>query len=226
VGSAPSHHHTLGVEAEHQRIAVGRRFGDVRGIEAVHVGRRPSRQFLDLPPTQPHPGGSSDGRRRVGERPPGGLQSGELAQPVRVFLDRQVQRRVRRVQVDPSSGPVGDPRHAHLTEPGGQPSPVSTLGPATPVSLDVDHIGQALLPHRPKIETVLQQLPQQRQPIGVQPFFQLSMGHPGRLATGQPRHQPVKPRVRRGERGLGAVGCVRLHPAPSSSVFGCRNRRT
>jgi hypothetical protein len=40
------------------------------------------------------------------------------------------------------------------------------------------------------------------------------------LVTTQPRHQPVKHRVRGGERSLRLGGCVPWHPAPSSSDRG------
>ena len=132
----------------------------MRGVEAVHIGCGASGQLLNLAPAQPYPGSSLDGGRRVRERPAGRLDRGESAQPVGVFLDRQVQRGVRRVQVGLSPRPVGDARHRDRAEPGGQPPLVPVLGHAPPVPVGVDHLDQALLSYRPQIQTVLQQLAQ------------------------------------------------------------------
>jgi hypothetical protein len=110
-----------------------------------------------------------------------------------VFLDRQVQRRIRRVQDGRPRATIGDPRHAHLTEWVASPL-VSALSPATAVSVGVNHLSQAFLLHRPETETVVQQLPQQIQPIAIQPLCQLAwvIRPPGYRLTAPPTRQTVR----------------------------------
>jgi hypothetical protein len=139
----------------------------VREVEGVHVGRRASSEVLDRSLTDPHPAGPLDCRRGVVERAAGRFDRGEAAQPVGVLLRGQVQHRVGWVQVGVPSPPVGDARDHHIAEPGSQQPFPPGLGRAPHDLTNVDHRIQPCLVFSPQIQAVLEQLAQQRQPIGV-----------------------------------------------------------
>ena len=112
-----------------------------------------------------------------------------------VLLGGQVQYRVGGVQIGQPASPVGDPRHDHLPEPGGQ-SPFTSILGSTPLNaIDVDDLVQARLPAGAKVQAVLEQLAQQRQPIGVQTFLHLRVGHSRVLFIAKPRHHRGEPRL-------------------------------
>jgi hypothetical protein len=60
-----------------------------------------------------------------------------------------------------------------------------------------------LLPHRPKIEMVLQQLPQQLPAGHLQPLLQHGVGQPVGLRAGQPAHRLIEALT-----GLGEQRCL------------------
>jgi hypothetical protein len=60
-------------------------------------------------------------------------------------------------------------------------------------AIGVGHLAQARLPAGAKVQAVLEQLAQQRQPIGVQTFLHLRMGHPRVVLITQPRHHRGEP---------------------------------
>jgi hypothetical protein len=84
-----------------------------------------------------------------------------------VLLGGQVEHRIGGMQVAQPTPPVGDPCHDHLPEPGGQRPFTSLLGRTALNAVDVDDLVQTWLPAGAKVEAVLEQLAQQRQPVGV-----------------------------------------------------------
>src|SRR5664279_5237741 len=73
-----------------ERASTSPRIGGRRqlagGVEIVEVDRGAGRQFLHLTLTEPVPGGALDGSRRLVEGAAGGLDRGQPAQPVGMFL--------------------------------------------------------------------------------------------------------------------------------------------
>ena len=111
-----AHHDPLAVGREHQQLV---RFGPLRSpglVEVLEVDRGELRQLLDLALPEPLPGRALDRLDRVLEAAAGRLQRRELAQPVGVTLDRQVQRRVGGMQVRRLRRPIRQPRDRHRPE--------------------------------------------------------------------------------------------------------------
>ena len=98
-----AHHDPLAVGREHQQITVLTPWRTSLRVEVLEVDRGEPGEFLDLAFAEPHAGLALDRVGGVSEAAARALQRRELAQPVRMALDRQVQRRVSRMQF-PSPG--------------------------------------------------------------------------------------------------------------------------
>ena len=82
---------------------------------------------------------------------------------------REVQPRVRRIQVLARSRPVGQPRDLHLAQHGVQVALVPTLDSAPGCAVSTDHPVGTLLDPRAEIELVLQHLAGQLASVLGQP---------------------------------------------------------
>jgi uncharacterized caspase-like protein len=60
-------------------------------------------------------------------------------------------------------------------------------------TVGVADLVQAWLPASAKVEAVLEQLAKQRQPLDVQTFLHLRVGHPRVVLIAQPRHHRGEP---------------------------------
>ena len=109
---------------------------------------------------------------------------------------RQIQLRVRGMQIRGPGRPVRQPLHAHLAEHRGQGTVMPALGPVPWCLTGTCDIGAPLLTRRPHIQMILEQLPHQLpRPLG-QPLFQLTMGDLPGLRPGQLRDHRLEHRTR------------------------------
>ena len=104
-------------------------------------------------------------------------------------LDRQVQRRVSRMQVPQPGRPVGQPPDRHCPEHRLQRARVAGLNPPAPGPLIADHLINALLAEGPQRQMVSQQPAQQLPPVPVKTLLQLGMREPGGVGSVQKAHQ-------------------------------------
>jgi hypothetical protein len=109
-----------------------------------------------------------------------------------VLLGRQVQQRISRVQVGVAPRTVGRTPHPDLAEHGRQPTLASRLRPLTRRPIGPNHPRGLRLPLRPKVQMILQQLPQQLPPVDLQSSLQLRVGQARRLLATQPRHHRLE----------------------------------
>jgi hypothetical protein len=208
-----AHHDALAVTGEHEHLAVlavvlavvlagGGLAAAVEGVEVDDAGLG---ELLDLAFAQLLAGAAVDRGHRVVERAAGGLDRGEAAQPVGVFLDRQVEQCVGGMQVRVSGGAVGQPGDLDLTEDRGQSPAVSGLDPGPRHPGGVDDIGEveAGFPHRAQVQVVLQQLAQQRAALDVELVLELGVRQLGGLGAVEEAQHGVEPRAAGGE----PVGC-------------------
>ena len=157
-----AHHDALAVGREGQHVArIGGRRQLAGGVEIVEVDRGAGRQFLHLTLTEPVPGGA------LVEGAAGGLDRGQPAQPVGMFLLRQVQPAVRGVQVRLPGGPVSQPVHLDLAEDRGQGAAGPGFDPAAGHPARVDDLDPGL-PVGAELQVVGEQSAQQRPTVGVQ----------------------------------------------------------
>ena len=140
-----AHHDPLAVGREHQQIPGLRGRRAPGRIEVLKVHRGEPSELFDLAFSQPLPGLATDRIDRVIEAAARGLQRGELAQPVRMTLDRQVERRVGGMQVPHPGCPVGQPLDRHGAEHGLQSADVTRLDPPAEDTLIAPDILKALL---------------------------------------------------------------------------------
>jgi hypothetical protein len=94
-----AHDDPLPVAGEHQQLIWLSPRLPPGFVEVFEIDRGKRGEFLDLAFAQPHARAALDRVDRVLEAAASGLQRGELAEPVRVALDRQIQRRVGGMQV-------------------------------------------------------------------------------------------------------------------------------
>jgi len=144
-------------------------------VEVLEVDRGHPGEFFDLPFAEPLPGRALDRLDRVIEAAAGTFQCGQLAQPVRVTLGRQIQPGVGRVQVPDPRRPVGQPLDLDLAEHRLQRAGVSGLHPAAQDALITGHLLQARLAHGPQREMIIKQPPQQLPPVAVKMILELPM---------------------------------------------------
>jgi hypothetical protein len=173
-----AHHDPLAVGREHQQIPALAAWCAPRRIEVLEVDRGELGELLDLAFTQPLPGLALDRIGRVLEAAAPSLQRGQLAQPVRVTLDRQVQRRVGGMQVPQSGRAVRQPLDRHGPEHRLKRTSVPALDPATRHPLIADHPLEALLADRPQRQMVIQQPPQQLPSVAVKTVLELGVREP------------------------------------------------
>jgi len=180
-------------------------------------------QPLCLPFPDPHAGRAGDrGARRL-HRAARGLDRGELPQPVRVLVLRQVQRRVRRVHVRPARRPVRDPRHRDLPELRHQRPLPASFRPRADDAVLPGHVITPLLGRSRRAQPVLEQLPHQLPAPHAELFLQVSVLQTRRLFRRCPllKLTEALPRVR--ER-LAAGRHIPLHRAPSFAIRSSDNR--
>ena len=99
---------------------------------------------------------------------------------------RQVQRRVRRVQVRRLRRPIGHPGHSDLPEHSRQLPLVPGLGAGPRDTVRASHLRAPLLAGRPQVQVILVQPPQQLPAPRIQLLLQLGVRQPGRLPARQP----------------------------------------
>ena len=218
--SVGTHHDALTVDGAHQHrfvfrvlAGVGRRRRAL-GVEVIEVGRCRDGEPFDLAFTQSYAGVAADRGDRVVERAAGGFDRGQSSQPVRVFLGRQVQLGVGRVQIRSARCPIRHSRHADLAEHGGQRAGVAGLDPGTHHSIGADHLGAGAFAVCAQVHAVLEQLPQQLTALALQLGLQLGMIERGGLGAVKPVQRRAEQRPRRDER----VGFRARRPAGHSRL--------
>ena len=186
------HHNALAVELQHQQRLVISRGRRAPGVERVYVRRGAAGELLGLPLAEPHPGGPLDGRGHAVERAAGRLQRGQLPQPVRMLLLRQVQPLIGRVHVRQPPCPVGHPGHRDLAEHRHQRAGMILLRARPRLALRAGDVLAALLARRLQVQAVLAQDPLQLPALFGQALLQLRVRQPGRPRPGQPLHDLLK----------------------------------
>jgi hypothetical protein len=109
-----------------------------------------------------------------------------------VLADRQVERRVGRVQVGMPLAPVGQPFDLDLPEHGAKCPPVAGLHPTARHLADIEHLLEAWFVTGSQLEMVLQQPTQQLTPAQVELLLQLAVGEPTRRVAVEPAHQHLE----------------------------------
>jgi len=208
------------------------------GVEVVEVDRAAVGEVLQLAFAQLLSGAVADRSHRVVERAAGGLDRGEVAQPVRVFLGRQVEHRVGGMQVGLPGCAVGQPRDLDRPEDGGKLAGVAGLDSASTDPVGGRDIDPAL-PHRPQVQVVLEQLAQQGAALDVEAVLELGVGEHGGVgaveegehrvepltAGGEPARCPVAGRAHRGARSAASATSSAARPAsPWVSSLACAAR--
>ena len=172
---------------------------------------RPRRARRDPRPGACPAAGRSSARSlgSVSEAAAGALDRRELAQPVRMALDRQVQRRVGRMQVPHSGRPIGQPFDPHRPEHRLQRARVTGLDPPAPSPLNARDLTDALLPRGP-----------QRQMIRQQPAQQLA-----RVRSSGPQDRHAQPcgigSVEKAQRARTADRSPQTQPGPANRRARC-----
>ena len=95
-----------------------------------------------------------------------------------VTLDRQVQRRVGRMQIPDAGRPVRQPLDRHRPEHRLQRTPMTGLDPTARHTLITDDLVQALLADRAQREMVIEQPAQQLPPVAVKMLLKLGVREP------------------------------------------------
>jgi len=174
-----AHHDPLAVRREHQQL-VGLAPGRAAGlVEALEVDRGERRELLDLALAEPLPGVAFDRLARGLEAASGALHRSQLAQPVRVALDRQIQRRVGGMQVPHPGRPIRQPLHAHGPEHRLKRALVACLDPTAGHTLVADHLLKALLVHCPQRQMIIKQPAQQLPSVAIKTLLKLRVREPG-----------------------------------------------
>jgi hypothetical protein len=171
-------------------------------VKPLRVRGRPGSDLLQLPLADGHPGGGQHQRARllIGHRP-----AEHHRQPLQrpgIPARRQVQHRITREQRPhpPDPGPVGDPPHRHLPQPGHDGPGMTTLGTGPRHPVRAGHPRQPDLAPRLGTDGQLQHPAQQvPAPPGHQQVHRLQRHRPARLRRqpGQPRRQRPQPRHHR-----------------------------
>ena len=229
-----AHHDPLAVGREHQQIAALSTRRAARRIEVLEVDCAQRREFFDLAFAQPLPGLALDRFQRVLEATAGRLQGGELAQPVRMTFDREVQRRVGGMQVRDPGRPVRQPFDRHGAEHRLQGAGVACLDAAARHALIADDILNACLANPAQRQMVIQQPPQQLTPVTVKALLELRMREVGGVAPVQEAHQrlellptptkpsPYRPIARRTGAAAPTSHCIIATNLPARQDFGAR----
>jgi len=110
------------------------------GVEVVEVDGSAGSELLDLTFAQRLTAGALDACHGTVVGAPRRLERGEAAQPVRVTLDGQVQRRVGGVQVGMPVPPIRQPGHVHRSKHRRQAPGVPGLHCAVGDPVDVDDL--------------------------------------------------------------------------------------
>lgn len=116
-----------------------------------------------------------------------------------VALVREVQRRVRRVQVLPPPTPVGQAHDRDLTEDGGERPGVPFLDGGAWRPFGVDYLLEATLGRRPQVQVALEKPAQQLTAVDIDATLELAVGERGRLGAFQESHERLEPFLRRQE---------------------------
>jgi hypothetical protein len=148
-------------------------------IEVLKVHRRHAGELLHLALSEPHPGLALDRLDRAVEAAARALQRAQLAQPVRVTLDRQIQCRVGGMQVPHPRRPIGQPLHAHGSEHRLQCTYVTWLDPGAYPSLIAGDLLEARLAHGPQRQMIIKQAAQQLPPVNIEVLLKLGMRQAG-----------------------------------------------
>ena len=117
-------------------------------VEVLEVDRGDLGELLDLAFAELLPARPLDPADGVLEAPASGLHGSQLPQPVGVTLNRQVQRRISRMQVAVSGRAVRHPRDRHLPEHRPQHTPMIVFDPTAGHLVITDNQLQALLTDR------------------------------------------------------------------------------
>jgi hypothetical protein len=137
--------------------------------------------------------------------PEGHRPGGHLRQPLQrpgIPARRQVQHRIPREQRRhaPDPGPVTDPRHGHLTQPGHHRAGMTTLAAGPPHPVGTGHPRQPDLPLSLPVQRQLDQPAQQLPaPLPDQPLHRIQRHRPPRIRSqpGQQDRQRPQPRHHR-----------------------------
>ena len=135
---------------------------------------------------------AADRIHRVSEAATRGLQRAQLAQPMRMALHRQIQRRVGGMEVPDPRRPICHPFHRHRPEHRLHGPSVPTLDPTARHALIADDLLKALLAHRPQRQMIIQQPAQQLPALTVKTLFQFGMREPSSVCPIQKAHQRLK----------------------------------
>jgi hypothetical protein len=109
-----------------------------------------------------------------------------------VPLDRQIQRRVGRMQIRQPRRPVSQPLHRHRAEHRLERPGVPGLDPTTRHPLITDDLIQALLANRPQRQMIIEQPPQQLPPVAVKTLLKLGVRQPRRIRPVQEAQQRLE----------------------------------
>ena len=176
------------------------------GVEVIEVGRCRDGEPFELAFTQSDAGVAADRGDRVVERAAGGFDRGQSSQPVRVFLGRQVQLGVGRVQIRAARCPIRHSRHADLAEHGGQRAGVAGLDPGTHHSIGAEHLGAGAFAVCAQVHAVLEQLPQQLTALALQLGLQLGVIEGGGLGVVKPVQRRAEQRPAATNASVSALG--------------------
>ena len=138
---------------------------------------------------------------------------------MRVTLDRQIQRRVGRMQIPHPWRPVGQPLDRHGPEHRLQRAPVTLLHPAADHPLIPGDLLKARLSHRPQRQMITEQAAQQLPPVNIKMLLKLGMREPGGVGPIKETDQRPKPLPASGK-GISANRLAR-RPAAAAPADGC-----
>jgi hypothetical protein len=215
-----SHHDPLAVGGQDQQIAglCARRAAGL--VEVLEVHRGQGSELLDLALSEPNAGLAADRIARVLVAAARALQRAQLAQPVRVALDRQIQRRVGGMQVPHPGRPVRPPPHAYGPEHRLQRAPVTILHAAADHSLIASDLLKPRLAQGAQRQMIIEQAAQQLPPVNIKMLLKLGMRQAGGVGPIKEADQRLE-LLPAGDKGTAGRLARRAAAAAPARGFGC-----